>query len=335
MAHCNPQVLLLSVLLTVISACKERPPMPVVVSQEEDVVLPCADSNVMDPKSCLRFKVINATNASRMKVIFARPVTPEFQDAERVKLKADANGQVSLTLTKSQKSDEGLYRCEIWQGWECILVKNISLRVRDCKVPAAVTAAPSTPFNLNCPVEITSKQQGHQNISWAMLIGGKPVPITSKGVVVNETTLVFKSVNYSDSQWYRCEYMLGQTRRCFDIKLLVQEVEDVAVTTTAPALTTLTSTEIISEPEKEESSGAFIAVVASVIIGIAIMAALIGLFIYRRCNTPRVPQQTLSYPGGTLGGYEIVSLTLSEDHSNRVNSIYQAVPEEGPCTFRY
>ncbi|XP_049440528.1 uncharacterized protein LOC125893710 isoform X1 [Epinephelus fuscoguttatus] len=363
MAHCNPQVLLLSVLLTVISACKERPSMPVVVSQEEDVALPCADSNVMDPKSCLRFKLINATNASRMKVIFARPETPEFQDAERVKLKADANGQMSVTLTKSRKSDEGLYRCEIWQGWECILVKNISLRVRDCKVPAAVTAAPSTPFNLNCPVEITSKQQGPQNISWAMLIGGKPVPITSKGVVVNETALAFQSVNYSDSQWYRCEYMLRQTRRCFDIKLLVQEVEDVAVTTTAPgipkilyiliklqlngvfiteicflsslALTTLTNTEIISEPEKEESSGAFIAVVASVIIGIAIMAALIGLFIYRRCNTPRVPQQTLSYPGGTLGGYEIVSLTLSEDRSNRVNSIYQEVPEEGPCTFRY
>ncbi|XP_033496257.2 uncharacterized protein LOC117265719 isoform X3 [Epinephelus lanceolatus] len=335
MAHCNPQVLLLSVLLTVISACKERQHTNVVVYQEEDVVLPCADSNVMDPKSCLRFKLINATNASWMKVIFARPEMPEFQDAERVKLKADANGRMSLTLTKSQKSDEGLYRCEIWQGWECILVKNISLRVRDCKVPAAVTAAPSTPFNLNCPVEITSKQQGPQNISWAMLIGGKPVPITSKGVEVNETALAFQSVNYSDSQWYRCEYMLGQTRRCFDIKLLVQEVEDVVVTTTAPALTTLTSTEIISEPEKEESSGAFIAVVASVIIGIAIMAALIGLFIYRRCNTPRVPQQTLSYPGGTLGGYEIVSLTFSEDRSNRVNSIYQAVPEEGPCTFRY
>ncbi|XP_033496258.2 uncharacterized protein LOC117265719 isoform X4 [Epinephelus lanceolatus] len=334
MAHCNPQVLLLSVLLTVISACKERQHTNVVVYQEEDVVLPCADSNVMDPKSCLRFKLINATNASWMKVIFARPEMPEFQDAERVKLKADANGRMSLTLTKSQKSDEGLYRCEIWQGWECILVKNISLRVRDCKVPAAVTAAPSTPFNLNCPVEITSKQQGPQNISWAMLIGGKPVPITSKGVEVNETALAFQSVNYSDSQWYRCEYMLGQTRRCFDIKLLVQ-VEDVVVTTTAPALTTLTSTEIISEPEKEESSGAFIAVVASVIIGIAIMAALIGLFIYRRCNTPRVPQQTLSYPGGTLGGYEIVSLTFSEDRSNRVNSIYQAVPEEGPCTFRY
>nr|XP_033496257.1 uncharacterized protein LOC117265719 isoform X3 [Epinephelus lanceolatus] len=335
MAHCNPQVLLLSVLLTVISACKERQHTNVVVYQEEDVVLPCADSNVMDPKSCLRFKLINATNASWMKVIFARPEMPEFQDAERVKLKADANGRMSLTLTKSQKSDEGLYRCEIWQGWECILVKNISLRVRDCKVPAAVTAAPSTTFNLNCPVEITSKQQGPQNISWAMLIGGKPVPITSKGVEVNETALAFQSVNYSDSQWYRCEYMLGQTRRCFDIKLLVQEVEDVVVTTTAPALTTLTSTEIISEPEKEESSGAFIAVVASVIIGIAIMAALIGLFIYRRCNTPRVPQQTLSYPGGTLGGYEIVSLTFSEDRSNRVNSIYQAVPEEGPCTFRY
>lgn len=99
---------------------------------------------------------------------------------------------------------------------------NINLPLSDCKVPAAVTAAPSTPFNLNCPVEITSKQQGPQNISWAMLIGGKPVPITSKGVVVNETALAFQSVNYSDSQWYRCEYMLRQTRRCFDIKLLVQ-----------------------------------------------------------------------------------------------------------------
>lgn len=99
--------------------------------QEEDAVLPCFNSNVMDPKSCYRVKWKKyATNASQTRDILAWPNTSKSQDAKRVKWGADENGQMSLFLTKLQKSDVGLYSCEIWQGWDCFLVKNISLRFK-------------------------------------------------------------------------------------------------------------------------------------------------------------------------------------------------------------
>lgn len=66
--------------------------------------------------------------ASGNKVILARPKTPEIQDAERVKL--EDNNKGSILLTKLQQSDEGLYTCEVWQGWGRILVKNITLKIR-------------------------------------------------------------------------------------------------------------------------------------------------------------------------------------------------------------
>ena len=55
-----------------------------------------------------------------------------------------------------------------------------------------------------------------------MLKGASPVSIKSEGVEINGTSLAIQSVDYSDSGWYRCMYMVGQTQRCFDVNLLVQ-----------------------------------------------------------------------------------------------------------------
>lgn len=102
-----------------------------IASQEEDAVLPCFDSNVVDPNSCIRVKWIKrAAYGTPMKDILARPKTPGIQDAERVKWELDGNGHMSLFLTKLQKSDEGQYSCEVWHGWKRIHVKNVSLKMR-------------------------------------------------------------------------------------------------------------------------------------------------------------------------------------------------------------
>ncbi|XP_031708343.1 uncharacterized protein LOC116386358 isoform X1 [Anarrhichthys ocellatus] len=327
MAHLYLQGLQLLVLLIVKSECRDILPKTVFASKEEDIVLPCFEN--YRTTSCYRVKLIKyATDASQMKVILARPKIPKLKDAERVKWDADRN--VSLFLTKTQLSDEGLYGCEIWQGWDCIHVKNISIKVRDCKTLQAVKASPGSPVNLNCPVNVTSGQQGPQNISWAMLKGGNPKSLDSERVEMNGMSLAIQSVHDSDSGWYTCKHVLGQTQRCFEIYLRVR-VENVTVAT-VPGLTT---SEIILETKMEGSSRAFIAVlVASVIVGIAIMAALIGLFIYRRRNTRRVTQQTQRHTPGTLSDvYEIVDLTPSEDHTN--NCLYQQSLDEGLCTFRY
>lgn len=66
----------------------------------------------------------------------------------------------------------------------------------------------------------------------------------------------------------------------------------------APCLPSVS--EIIWKTRKEGSSGAFIAAVASAIIGTAIIAALIGLFIYRRRNTQSITQLTQRQPPGLI-----------------------------------
>ncbi|XP_063735104.1 uncharacterized protein LOC134861652 isoform X2 [Eleginops maclovinus] len=302
-------------------------------SLEEDVVLPCFDPLMMDPKICFRVKLIkHATSYSQMKVILARPKTHRFKDAQRVKWQADGNGQMSIFLSKSQKSDEGLYGCEIWKGWDNSVVNNISLKVKDCKTLQPVKAVLSTPFNLNCPVDITPAQQRPLNISWAMLKGGNPQPINPKSFAINATSLSTLSVDYADSGWYRCKYKLDQTQRCFDINLLVQEEEHV-VRTTVPELTT---SGITSETKKKGISQLFMTVVvASVIAVITIMAALMGFFIYCRRNTQSIPQQTQRHPAGypiECYDYEEVNSLSQIRSDDQFNSLYQPFPDEGLCT---
>lgn len=126
-------VLILKLIIILISCYfKDNSPVPETVSgsQEEHAFLPCFNSSVMDPKTCYRVKwTKQETDSGQMKVILTWPTT-NLKDANRVKLEADENSKMSLVLNNLQKSDEGLYTCEIWKGWECILAKNISLKVK-------------------------------------------------------------------------------------------------------------------------------------------------------------------------------------------------------------
>nr|XP_046256678.1 uncharacterized protein LOC124065375 isoform X2 [Scatophagus argus] len=313
MAHFYLQGLVLLVLFMVISECGDI--STVIAYQGEDVALPCFNFNGTDPKSCYRIRWMkSATDTRQIKVILARPKTPKIQDDERAKWEADGNGKMSLFLTKLQKSDEGLYNCEIWQ---------------ECKVLQAVKAAPGTLVELNCPVDMTSGQQRTQNYSWVKLKGGNPESITSKNVEINGTSLFFQSVNYSDSGWYRCRDMFGQTQHCFEIRLQVQ-VDNAAVATTVPVPTT---SEIIWKTMKEESSAAFIGAVAAVSVVIALIAALIGLFIYCRHSTQRVTQQTWRLSAGShtehTDDYEIIPPSEDPLQSQQVNCLYHFQEEGG------
>ncbi|XP_035485145.2 uncharacterized protein LOC118302798 isoform X2 [Scophthalmus maximus] len=269
--------LLLSCLLMVISNCRADSPLPVSASRGEDIAVPCVDSKVTRLKSCSRVRWIKySTDAGQRKVLLFW--LKEIQDPKQ---------KAELFLTNLQKSDEGLYACEICHGWNCTQVKNISLRVKDCKVLAAVKVAPSRSTELNCPVDITLGQEGPQNISWALLKGAEDVePIATK----------------------------------------TQE--------------TPTMSETPTTKRTEESRATYIAVVASVIVGILVVAAVMGVFIHRNRNTRRHTQQTPGPPAGVnsaavYDGYDTVTLPDDPQGNKCVNSLYQQIQDEGLSTFHY
>lgn len=91
----------------------------VIVSHEKDAVLSCSNAGKYSERS---YRVRWLKDGEEM-VIPPRP-----PNAEHVEWEADL--KVSLLLTNVQKSDEGLYSCEIWHGWERIHVKNTSLKIK-------------------------------------------------------------------------------------------------------------------------------------------------------------------------------------------------------------
>lgn len=101
-----------------------------IASVGEDVALECLDSNTPDLKSCHRGRWIKYKNNRQVEVILSLHKTKKAQDTGRVKWTPGEDGHMSLVLTKLHKSDEGLYGCEIWEGWDRLLVKNISLKVK-------------------------------------------------------------------------------------------------------------------------------------------------------------------------------------------------------------
>ncbi|XP_041845042.1 uncharacterized protein LOC121642391 isoform X2 [Melanotaenia boesemani] len=365
MAHLNIQAVFLLFLLKIVSECRgSTDTETVLASKDEDVALLCLNSNVTDLKSHRVRWIKYATAEHSEKVIFEGP--KKSQGDERVTVEVNENGQFHLSLKTLQKSDAGFYSCEIWERWERVHVKNISLKVKDCRALEAVKAAPKTFVQLNCQVNIPSEVQTPVNISWAVLKGNTPVPVDSEKVKMNGTFLTFPSVTTSDSGWYRCT--LGQTQQCSEIKLCVAENACVATTVPVTAVPTsqqaLTVTERMQINKKEPSSGTLIPVVVLVVIGILILVASAGFFMYRRYKTQKEMQQQPRQPADSFDAYENLTLPrlqggrkdeycqqvlyqtscfvhhftenllLPADSGNRVNSLYR-LQEENLCTCKY
>lgn len=93
---------------------------------DEEAILPCEVTR----DSCHRIRWVKYGAPGVRSIILSWPKTPNVPDAERVQLRPDGNKTYSLSLTKLQTSDEGLYSCEIWSGWNCIDVRNMSLKIK-------------------------------------------------------------------------------------------------------------------------------------------------------------------------------------------------------------
>ncbi|XP_037836092.1 V-set and immunoglobulin domain-containing protein 1-like isoform X2 [Kryptolebias marmoratus] len=334
MAHLGLEVFLLSTLLNVVPNCRAGSAVADIVSavKEEDAVLLCLNPSVMDPQSSYRVRwVKGASESSPSKVIFEWP--KEAREAQRVSVEDDRNGQKCFFLKSLQKSDEGLYSCEVWKGWDITEVKNISLKVKDCRTLDSKKATVGLPFKLTCQVNSTTPPPV---VSWVKVKGNKDVSVNDTRVHTNGVFLTIQGVADSDSGWYRCNYVVGQSQRCAMINLQVG-AEDVFVSTTAP-VPTVTKSPTPWEAEqitrKAEGSETLFVVVVSVVSGVLLLAALTGLVVYYKCNIQGYRRQSQSPDAGSPADfYENLTLPRLPDPTNRVNSLY-SLQDDSSCSFR-
>nr|XP_054596304.1 uncharacterized protein LOC129163303 isoform X2 [Nothobranchius furzeri] len=291
--------------------------------KDKDVVLSCSDFN---STSCNRLRWVKAaTETSAEKVIFLWPQTSQTsQDVKRATLETIERGEIRLKSL--EKSDEGLYSCEISAGWDRVRVKNTSLIVRECEPLKPKNAINGGSVKLDCQVNAT-----HSNISWAKMKGTQSVSLKANG-----SLLTIQSVSAADYGWYRCSYSVGQSQRCFMINLQVQEAVFVPTVVPDPEAKTTqsaaTAREMVQTGEKLEGGGTLVPVL-SVVCVVVVLAALTGLFLHHKQRVRQPLRHIAGRPKDFEEFYENVTLPNAANTTDRVNSLYQ-FQEESLSTFQ-
>ncbi|KAK7886652.1 hypothetical protein WMY93_026273 [Mugilogobius chulae] len=128
-----------------------------------------------------------------------------------------------------------------------------------------------------------------------MLKGGQPVPLSGRFQVSGSTVSVKSAVN-SDSGWYRCKYSLGGSQqRCMEIKLQVQDKFPAKFTTTQ-ATQDMKNSHI---PHDDSEEGFSAVHTIAVLVGVFVIAALVGAIFYWKHNKMKASQETPHYEGQT------------------------------------
>uniref|UniRef100_H3C4I9 Immunoglobulin domain-containing protein n=1 Tax=Tetraodon nigroviridis TaxID=99883 RepID=H3C4I9_TETNG len=269
----------------------------VIAPLDGEALLPC-DSKVKEG-GCHRVQWVKYATGVRS-IILSWPKSLSFPDAERVNLRPDENGTHFISLTTLQESDEGLYSCEIWSGWNCIHVQNTTLKIKECKTLQAVQAVQGTTANLSCPLgETAATQRGATHVSW---------------------------VRY----WYRCNYKHEQVQRCYEINLQVKGQGQGLNLPSGTADYFRVEKEVNEEVEVEaqHSSRLVPAAVAAVLlaVAVAVAVALAGFLLHRRRNR-RTAAPAAAWRPPTGAGLDIYTNCESMDCAVFKHiSIYHEIP---------
>ncbi|XP_075883079.1 uncharacterized protein LOC142888544 isoform X3 [Nelusetta ayraudi] len=271
-------------------------------SLEEDVTLQCLDSNTLDQKESLRGRWIKYSESEKEIIL---PETKKAQQGQWIKWRPGEDGHMSLHLSKLKKSDVALYSCEIWKDWDRVYVKNITLKLKECKTERVVNASFGSRFELKCPFN-ESLNEEPSSISWFLLQAGNPAPLQSNRTEKKGLLLIFQSLDGSDRNWYRCEYNLGGSQRCFEFNLQTKE------------MTTIAST--MKPSNQAEKGGGNMAVVAPVLTVTVAVAVLTGLLVCRRRAHQRVPPES-HQPADTISHCDYENIDFQPTENLTVNGI--------------
>lgn len=111
-------------------ACNVSPSLTLSTTLGDNAELPCFFTIPPGKVHSFRVKWVKYTpGMTQPKVILLWPPStssPNYKwDSDSLNL-----GNLSLTLKNVNMTDAGLYGCFAWDGWQCLIARNVTLKVR-------------------------------------------------------------------------------------------------------------------------------------------------------------------------------------------------------------
>ncbi|KAI1886088.1 hypothetical protein AGOR_G00210420 [Albula goreensis] len=268
-------------------------------------VLPCSFQGFSTETRCYRMKwgLYPSNKQSNTVLIWPKlPLVPDFVSllGERATFQWGEEGvkvgNLSLSLREVEKTDSGTYTCEVWDGWQCLMAKNVTLKVKDCDVGKTIIGQPNTTVTLPCPLRNSTGR--NTNITWYLVTGehaslilqhppsssdpnsSRPLPLHGRArfsgnLDLREASLTVIELQTTDTNWYRCNVLMGEKHYCHEVRLHVKVTDSpVTVVTMTTDVNRLNVTANVEANKEDSGSQVFVILSALSVCAVAIVGAI-------------------------------------------------------------
>ncbi|XP_050987545.1 uncharacterized protein LOC127178612 [Labeo rohita] len=188
----------------------------------------------------LQSLTVKLRRTSQEKDILIYPDIFPPSEHQRWSVRKDA-GNVTLDLKDIRLSDDGLYDCQVYKGWDCLNIIRFNLKVKECKTLDSVHPTPGSSVLLPCSEH--PLQHRTEQVTWKVVIGHQSTDITQyhppnrpssstdkllrplyvRARQLNNGSLHIRDVADIDELWYRCSV---NEKTCYEVKLLLKVITD-------------------------------------------------------------------------------------------------------------